>query len=161
MLVAGDDDFTNFLQLVNDFPSFDEAQAAHHGFETPMGDLGMHQLAMGSSMEDIRGPSMQADVSFPEGARGDMIHGYAKIPPGANPVAHAQAIQQRHHHAQRQHPREAHRSPYDTRIMVPPTPQSSEMQGAAVRYYHYMHGDSHSDLEAYQRQRDDQVSGKA
>jgi hypothetical protein len=160
MLVAGDDDdFTNFLQLGIDFPGFDETQAHQNGFDTPMGDLGMDQLAMDSSLEDIRGHALQTSASFPERERGHLVHGYMKIPTSADSVNNGSAAQ--HQQAAQQRNRDAQKAQYEPQIMIPPTPQSSEMQGQAVRYYHYIEGDGVSDFEPYQRQRDDQVSAKA
>jgi hypothetical protein len=56
MLVPGDDNFPNFFQLGIDFDEFDEAHIPHNGFAPAMGDLGMHQLAMGSSANGVRAP---------------------------------------------------------------------------------------------------------
>lgn len=163
MLVAGDDDFSNFLQLGIDFPGFDEAQTGHNGFDTPMGDLGMEQLAMGSSVEDLRGHTVPTGTSLSDPRRDDLIHQYAKISDGPGSVYHTQVIQHQHgqhyHHQHRKH--DVQSSTYEPRIMVPPTPQSSEMQGAAARYYHYVDGDGLSELDPYQSHRSDQVSLKS
>lgn len=162
MLVAGDDDFSNFLQLSIDFPGFDETQTAHNGFDTPMGDLGMEQLAMGSSVENLRGHTVQTVSGLSDRERNDLIHHYAKISTGPVSVFNAPAIQhpqgQQHHHPHRKH--DVQNLPYEPRIMVPPTPQSSEMQGAAARYYHYVDGDALSEFDPYQRHRNDQVSSR-
>ncbi len=160
MLVAGDDDFSNFLQLGIDFPGFDETQTGHNGFDTPMGDLGMEQLAMGSSVEDLHGHTVQTATSLSDRGRNDLIHHYAKISTAPGSVFNAPAIQhqqgQHHHHQHRKH--DVQNSAYEPRIMVPPTPQSSEMQGAAARYYHYVDGDGLSEFDPYQGHRNDQVS---
>lgn len=164
MLVAGDDDFTNFLQLGIDFPGFDETPAHHNGFDTPMGDLGMDQLAMDSSLEDIRGHALQNSTSFPERGRGHLMQGYMKIPTGADAITNGSAAH--HQQAAQQMKRDAQKAQYGSRVMIPPTPQSSEMQGQAVRYYHYIEADGVAAYDPYQsqqpqQQRDDQVSGKA
>ena len=159
MLVAGDDEFSTFLQFGIDFPGFDEAQAHHNGFDTPMGDLGMDQLAMDSSLGDIRSHTLHTAASFPERGRGHLIHAYTKIPTSTDSVINGQVAQPLQ--VQQQRKRDAEKSQYEHRIMIPPTPQSSEMQGAAARYYHYMEGDGMAEFEPYRRQRDDQVSVQA
>jgi hypothetical protein len=156
MLVTGDDDFTNFLQLGIDFPGFDETQTGHNGFDTPMGDLGMDQLAMDSSVEDIRGHTMPTSASLSERGTADLIQRYSKIPPGVNSMMNAPVNQRQP--GQQQRKRDVQQASYESRVMVPPTPQSSEMQGAAARYYHYVDRDGLAEFDPYQRHRDDQVS---
>ncbi|KAF7507956.1 hypothetical protein GJ744_009853 [Endocarpon pusillum] len=163
MLVAGDDDddFSNFLQLGIDFPGFDETQTGHHGFDTPMGDLGMEQLAMGSSVEDLRGHTVPIGTCLSNPGRDDLIHQYAKISDGPGLEFRAPAIQHQQvqqHHQQHHRKHDVQSSTYEPRIMVPPTPQSSEMQGAAARYYHYVDGDGLSEFDPYQRHRTDQMT---
>jgi hypothetical protein len=162
MLVAGDDDFTNFLHLGIDFPGFDDAAAGHNGFDTPMGDLGMDQLAMGSSVEDMRDHTVHTGPSLSDRARGDLIHEYAKLSAGADStfrIINAPAAQ---HHPQSQHyqKHDLHKSLYEPRIIIPPTPQSNELQGAAARYYQFIDSDGLPDFDPYQRHRNDQVSAK-
>lgn len=159
MLVAAEDDFTTFLQLGIDFPSFDEVPPHHNGFDTPMGDLGMDQLAMDSSLGDIRSPTLQSATAFPERGRGHLLHTYTKTPLSADSVVNGQIA--RLQQLQRQRKRDAEKSQYQARIMLPPTPQGSEMQGAAARYYHYMNGDSMPEFDQYRRQTDDQVGVQA
>jgi hypothetical protein len=159
MLVTGDDDFTNFLQLGIDFPGFDETQTGHNGFDTPMGDLGMDQLAMDSSVEDIRGHTMQTGSTLSERGTADLIQRYSKISRGANSVINVPVNQRPQGEQQQKHG--VQEAPYESRVMVPPTPRSSEMQGAAARYYHYMDSDGLAEFDPYQRQRDDRVSAKA
>lgn len=159
MLVAADDDFRNFLQLGIEFPGFDEAHAGHNGFDTPMGDLGMDQLAMDSSVEDIRAHAMQAGASLSDRGSSELLHRYSKISAGPDSALHASVAHQ--HQNQQQRKRDAQKMSYESRVMVPPTPQSSEMQGAAMRYYHYMDADGMSEFDPYQRHRDDQVGAKA
>lgn len=158
MLVAGDDDFTNFLQLGLGYPGFDETQADHNGFDTPMGDLGMDQLAMDSSVGNMRGHTLQNGASTSEQERSHLIHAYSQLSNGTDSVLNAPTNQ--HQHGQQERERNAQKSPYNSRIMVPPTPQSSEMQGGALRYYHYMEGDALSEFDPYQRRRDDQVGAE-
>lgn len=160
MLVAGDDDFQNFLQLGIDFPGFEEAHAGHNGFDTPMGDLGMDQLAMHSSVEDIRAHAMQAGASLSERGAGELLHRYSKISAGPDTALNS-SVAHHHQNQQQQRKRDAQKMSYESRVMVPPTPQSSEMQGAAVRYYHYMDADGMPEFDPYQRHRDDQVGAKA
>jgi hypothetical protein len=155
MLVAGEDDFTSFLQLGIDFPGFDETQGTNNGFDAPMGDLGMHQLAMDSSIEELRRHSVHVGVSLSERGRAELIHGASKISARANSALNAPTGQ--HQHGQQQQKRDTQKLPYAPRIAVPPTPQSSEMQGAAARYYHYMDGDGLSEFEPYLGRSDEQV----
>lgn len=158
MLVASDDDFTNFLQLGIGFAGFDETQA-HHAFDTPMGDLGFDQLAMHNSLEHLHGHTGQSGDSISESGCGGVMQGYSKILAGTNSVLSVSATQ--HQQDQQQRERDVLPSPYQPRVMVPPTPQSSEIQGAAVRYYHFMDADGVPDFHAYQRPRDDHVSTNA
>lgn len=159
MLVAGDEDFTDLFQLGIDFPGFDETQTGHNGFDTPMGDLGMDQLAMATSVDDLRDYTVQPGVSLSGQGRGGLMHVYSKISTGADSAIDAPATHYQQGHQRRKH--DAQRSAYEPRIMVLPTPQSSEMQRAARRYHHYMEGDGLSDFDPYQRRREDQVSAKA
>jgi hypothetical protein len=153
MLVAGEDDFTNFLHLGIDFPGFDEAATGHNGFDTPMGDLGMDQLAMGSSVEDMCGHTVHTGPSLSDCARDDLMHEYSKISAGADSTFNIHAPASQHY---RKH--DVQKSPYESRIIIPPTPQSNEMQGAAARYYHFIDSDGLPDFDPYQRHRNDQVS---
>ena len=147
MFVAGDDDFTNFLQLDIEFPEFD----------TPMGNLGMDQLAMASPVEDMRGHTVQTSASLSDPGQDDLVHGYPKVSAAADSIFDAPTTQ--HPQDQHQRKRDVHKSASEARIMVPPTPQSNELQGAAARYYHYMDG-GRSDFEPYHGHRNDQVSAK-
>jgi hypothetical protein len=159
MLVAGDDDFTNLFQLGIDFPGFDDTQATHNGFDTSMGDLGLDQLAMDSSVEEVRSHGLPSAAIYSDRGQDGLIHAYSKVHAGAEMALNAPAIQ--HQQGQQQRTRDVQQMPCESRIVVPPTPQSNEMRGAAARYYHYMEGDGMSDFDPYQRHRNDQVSAKA
>lgn len=160
MLVAGDDDFTSLFQLGIDFPGFDEAQTPDNGFDPQMGDLGMQQLAMGSSMEELHGSAIRANTTSSERNQPNLITTYSKSSAGETRAKNAPSTKLRHDHHQQRQQQQKHvirRSSYESRIMVPPTPQSSELQGAAARYYHYLDGDGLPEFDSYQRHRDDQV----
>ena len=126
---SGDNDFSQFLDLNVDFSEFEDLQDGQQELDTPMGDLGMDQLGMGNAAAE----SVAREGYHNNGASRptSVVHGYMKSsePMLSGPESHQNA----HHYAQAyQH------QGYHPNMMVPLTPQSAEMQGAAMRYPQHM-----------------------
>ena len=128
LVTSGDDEFANFLDLGISFPNFENLENGQTGFGTPMGDLGMDQLVMDGSMA-APGEDMQYDMnSVSQAPSAGAMHAS-----GQDVIAayHDQSLSQHHSHMlanpNRQH-----------QIIIPPTPQSAQMQGATARYHQHM-----------------------
>ena len=131
----GDDEFSNFLDLGIDFPNFDGLEDGQSGLDTPMGDLGMDQLGMDGSRADATTSDLQTGSMVSQGVS-MAHHGHMKNAVGMNPMLREHQMNQR--------PRNAMSNQNcQPQIMIPLTPHSSEMQGAAARYQ------SHMDLQGH------------
>ena len=126
---SGENDFSQFLDLNVDFPEFENLQDDQQELDTPMGDLGMDQLGMGNTTaESVARESYHNNVASRPTS---VVHGYMET---SEPmVSGPESQQNRHHYAQAYH----HQG-YHPNMMVPLTPQSAEMQGAAMRYPQHM-----------------------
>jgi hypothetical protein len=158
MLVANDDDFNNFLQLGIGFPGFDEGQGDQNGFDTPMGDLGMDQLAMESSLEELSRHTTHAAASSSGPRQQDLMPSYSDVAVVASSLSSEASVQNQH---QQHRQGNIQHSSYDHRIMIPPTPRSTEMQGAAARFRRFSDDEGMSEFERGQRRKGDQVILKA
>lgn len=133
---TGDDDFSNF-----DFLNFDGLQDGQSGLDTPMGDLGMDQLAMAGHMNNETTMDMQHNTMAHHSISMAPMYGNMKNADSMDPALHAHMMQQHHAHMSQNHN-------YQSQIMMPLTPCSSEMRGAAARYQQHMdvqHGPIHYD----------------
>jgi len=112
-------------------------------------------------VEDMRGHTAHAGPSLSDRAGDDLMHEYAKMSAGADSTFNINAPAAQHHpQSQHYQKHDLHKSPYESHIIIPPTPQSNEMQGAAARYYQFIDSDGLPDFDPYQRHRNDQVSAK-
>lgn len=112
---VGDDDFTNFLDLDNDFQQYATMNNGHSGLDTPMGRLGF-----GNNANDLAyGNAEQMQMNMPSTTEPLNFQSHL--------VADSQYGQYQQQFQQMQMPQQFH---------VPPTPVSAEMQ--AAKYSHNM-----------------------
>ena len=154
MLTTDDDDFTNFLRLGIDFPEFDQSNAPNTGFDTPMGDLGIDQLAMSVSAEELT-----TNVIQPVGLTSlSDLNNHGLPLSRTSRGAHSVPATPHPGHQQNAFTHDVQKSQYQSRIMIPPTPKSSELAGAAATYYHIMDGGTFPQAEGFVDYRGDRVS---
>lgn len=112
---VGDEDFTKFLDLDNDFQHFSAMNNGHSGLDTPMGRLGF-----GTSAADLTAYTAAEQMDMNVSSTNDAIR-YRNHLPTSQPFAQYPQYQQL------QMPPHYH---------VPPTPVSAEMH--AAKYAHHM-----------------------
>ncbi|KAI9850421.1 MAG: hypothetical protein M1838_005698 [Thelocarpon superellum] len=164
MVSAAEDDFTNFLELGNfqlDFPAFDPAtHPDHNGLDTAMDDAGDLTASIrkdGPTPQPSRAPTHQRHPASVSMMQPGHVSNEALLDMNMQAQAQAHFFQQQQRQQQQQQQQRMQERAYQPRSGVPPTPNSVEMHGGAIAYYHHLDAQSQAMVERYQRLKDDQT----
>lgn len=130
LTTTGDDDFSSF-----DFLNFDGLPDGQSGLDTPMGDLGMDQLAMGGHMNHANTMDVPHNATLQQPLSMSPMYANMKNADMMDPGMHTHLLHQQQAQLSQNH-----------NYMMPLTPHSSEIRGAAARYQQHVDAQGHGSV---------------
>lgn len=154
-----EDDFSSFLEFGLDFSTFDgnahDGQRLAEDGVTEM-DTSMEHADVSNEIKEMQhGQGFQGGHQHPQ-AQMEGYHTPGTIP--MDPSMQEQLMRQHHQLQQQRQHQDAQRQNMRRVPIIPPTPNSMELHGAAERYYQHIDSNGQIMYERHQRPKEDQVS---